>query len=82
MFFKIVVHKNFAIFTGNICWSFFPISCRPFAGLQASNFNIKGLQHRRFSVNITPPMAASETYKNLSKTVKNDKTMFLKPTGD
>ena len=50
MFFKIDVLKNFAIFTGKrLCKSFF----NKVAGLQASNFIKKRLQHRCFLVKFT-----------------------------
>ena len=49
MFFKTVVLKNFAIFTGkHLCGSLF----NKVAGLQACNFIKKRLQHGCFPVNI------------------------------
>ena len=50
MFFKIGVLEYFAIFTGkHLCWSLFLITLLK---RDSSNFIKKGLQHRRFPVNI------------------------------
>ena len=49
MFFKIVVVRNFTIFTGkHLCWSHLCLSLT----LKACNFIKKRLQHKCFPVNI------------------------------
>ena len=58
MFFKIVVLKNFAIFTGkHLCWSLFLIN------LQACNFSVNIAQFFKNSLfEKTPAVNASENF--------------------